>query len=85
MAVTDANPPHDPAPPPPHLLHTAVACPSREQLADLLTGEPCGGAEADLGGHLETCAACQRVMERLTAIEPFAEGHDAAPRRPPIR
>lgn len=41
-------------------------CPSREQLAGLLTGQSDDTREAAFAAHVETCERCQRVLDELS-------------------
>jgi WD40 repeat protein/tRNA A-37 threonylcarbamoyl transferase component Bud32 len=45
-----------------------AACPSDEQLADVIGGDPVGGG-AWVVGHLEDCPACQGRLDRLVSRE----------------
>jgi hypothetical protein len=61
------------------------ACPSREQLVRLLADQLSTTAAAPIEAHVETCPACQRTLEELTADQPRngpradARGEGAAP------
>ncbi len=59
-----------------------TACPPPERLRQFLEGDGPGEPEPGLAEHLETCAACQAVLERLTV---FGAPADAAPAGIPAR
>jgi len=64
-------------------------CPERRQWAAMLDGHVSADEEARLGEHLDDCASCQRIVERLTqadgewvrAVGPLG----ANPPDPPLR
>jgi WD40 repeat protein/serine/threonine protein kinase/tetratricopeptide (TPR) repeat protein len=58
------------------------ACLSREQLVQILAGELTGEPEQAASVHIETCPACQQLLEELTADETKLHPDSAAALRP---
>ena len=62
-------------------------CPTRQQLQQLLAGQLPDDLERGVSAHLESCAACQQVMEQLTTFQsrPLPEPTGVPPAAGPAR
>ncbi len=47
----------------------AIACPSKDQLSELLEGQVSGEAQTSIVKHLDTCESCQGTLESLAVGE----------------
>ncbi len=47
----------------------ALACPSKDQLSELLEGQVSGEAQTSIVKHLDTCESCQGTLEALAVGE----------------
>jgi hypothetical protein len=56
-----------------------VPCPTPETLGQLACNASVNTQFTALEAHVQTCALCQEVLERVVAVDPLSEGH--GPRR----